>query len=329
MTPREVVQATFRFEQTDPVPYHIPIDEDVQRRLDAHYGNTAWRERLVPYVQLGHLGGGREDRPDGTQRDLFGTVVRPGNIMHIVQPALAGPSLAGYDWPDVEALADWDALAARPAGAREPYRMFGLGYGLFERAWLMRGMEALLMDMLDAPAFVEELMDGIEAVHFRAIDLVADRLAVDAYFAGDDWSGQRGPIMGLGPWRRFIKPRLARLIERAHERGLPLICHSCGNVLPLVDDLLEIGLDGLESLQPEAMDVYELKRRTHGRMVLVGGMGTQSTLPFGTPRDVRDETRRLLRELGRGGGYVLAPAKPLLPDVPTANAVAFLEAAAG
>jgi uroporphyrinogen decarboxylase len=86
-------------------------------------------------------------------------------------------------------------------------------------------------------------------------------------------------------------------------------------------------LDALESLQPEAMDVYELKRKTAGRMVLIGGLGTQQMLPFGTPEKVGAETRRLMRELGAGGGYVLSPAKPLMADVPTANALAFIRAA--
>ena len=89
------------------------------------------------------------------------------------------------------------------------------------------------------------LPNGIAEVHLAAIDLVAGRLPADAYFGGDHWSDQRGPIMGVERWRRFIKPRLARLIDRAHQRGLPFICHSCGNVAPLIDDLLTIRLDGL------------------------------------------------------------------------------------
>ena len=93
-----------------------------------------------------------------------------------------------------------------------------------------------------------------------------------------------------------------------------------------MDDLLELKLDALESLQPEAMDVYELKRATAGKMVLIGGLGMQSTLPFGTPQDVRAETRKLIRELGSGGGYIVAPSKPITGNfAPTANAVAFLE----
>ena len=102
--------------------------------------------------------------------------------------------------------------------------------------------------------------------------------------------------------------------------------HSCGNLLPLVDDLMEIGLDGLESLQPEAMDVRELRRRTEGRMMLMGGVGVQRLMPFGKPDEVTREVRGLMQEMSRHGGYVLAAAKPLQSDTPTANAVALVEA---
>ena len=81
----------------------------------------------------------------------------------------------------------------------------------------------------------------------------------------------------------------------------------------------------LESLQPEAMDVYEIKRRYGTNLCLWGGLGTQNVLPFGSPKEVRDEIHKLLKELGRGGGYILAPAKPLMDDVPTENAIAVIE----
>jgi uroporphyrinogen decarboxylase len=89
--------------------------------------------------------------------------------------------------------------------------------------------------------------------------------------------------------------------------------------------MIEMGLDVLESLQPEAMNVYEIKRRYGKNLRLWGGLGTQQVIPFGSPQDVRNEIRRLIREMGRGGGYILAPAKPLMPEVPTENAIAVIE----
>jgi len=327
MTPRDSVRAAFRFEETRPVPYWITMDSGVGERLDGHYGSAEWRKRIVPFMFGRHLGFRTEPLEDGTARESFGTVLRQGNVLHIVSPALPEPSLRGYEWPDPQGLDDWDSLAGEYAGHSEIFRLAGFAMGLFERAWIMRGFENFMMDLVDHPDFVNELLDGILETHLRMMDLVVQRIPLEGYFGGDDWSDQRGVMMGLENWRRFFKPRLARMIARCHELEHPYILHSCGNVLPLVDDLLEIGLDGLESLQPEAMDVYELKRRMSGRMALVGGMGVQSTLRFGTPEEVREETERLTCELGRGGGYVLATAKPMMEDIPTENAAAFIEAA--
>lgn len=135
-------------------------------------------------------------------------------------------------------------------------------------------------------------------------------------------------ILPMSPdmWREFIKPRLKQLVDRCHEHGLPCILHSCGNYLAILDDLIEIGVDGLESLQPEAIDVLEVKRRTMGRIFLIGGIGVQSTLFRGTPEEVRTVSKRLLTEMGRGGGYVISPTKPLHEQtLPIGNIAAFLE----
>ncbi len=328
MKPKEIIEATFRFEKTHTVPYWIFIYTDVARRLDEYYGSPAWRDRMVNYFEAGHhiASGCKEDLPGGLVRDHFGCILRPGEfVLQLEQPALSKPSLDGYRWPDAEDLADWDALAESYRAAEDRYRLCGVCFGFFERASFMRGVEPVLMDMIEHPQFVHDLLDGYLELRLKAIDLIIDRLPVEGIFDGGDDCDQRGPMMGLERWREFIGCRLARSIEHVHARGLPVVAHMCGNVRPLMDDLLEMGLDALESLQPEAMDVYELKRKTAGRMALIGGLGTQSVLPQGTPEEVRAETERLLREMGRGGGYVIGPAKPLMEDVPTENAVAFIE----
>jgi len=328
VTPREVVQAAFRFEQADPLPYWIPIDGAVSERLDEWYGGPEWRGRLVSYVNGWHCvgGGGSENIGENLVRDPFGYVFRTGQLMHLERPALEKPSLDGYVWPEAESLADWNAVA-KDYAAMSAYRLCGMSFGFFERASFIRGVEELLIDMIERPQFVHDLMDGYLEVRLKLIDLIIDRVPIEAVFDGGDDCDQRGPMMGLERWREFIGPRLARVVEHVHGRGLPVIAHMCGNVRPLIDDLLAMGLDGLESLQPEAMDVCELKEKVAGRMWLIGGMGVQSTLPFGTPDEVRAETKKLIREMGRGGGYVLGPAKPLMEDVPVENAVAFIETA--
>ena len=328
MTPGDTIAATLRFEPTPVVPYHIRIEPEVEHRLDGHYGSGEWRDALVPYMYGSFSAGGkREALPGGLLRDQFGSICRQENISHVEEPVLRSPSLAGYKWPQAESLADWDGLRADYQNRGISFRLCGMAYGFFERAFSMRGFENILIDMVENPAFVDDLLDGYLELRMRVFDLIAAKIPVDGFLGGGDDCDQRGPIMGLERWRRFIKPRLACMIAHAHTLGKPLIAHMCGNVMPLVDDLIEIGLDALESLQPEAMDVYILKKKCAGKMALIGGMGTQSTLPFSSPQEIKAETDRLKAELGSGGGYVLGPAKPLMKDVPTANAVSFLEAA--
>jgi uroporphyrinogen decarboxylase len=137
--------------------------------------------------------------------------------------------------------------------------------------------------------------------------------------------------LGAERWRRFLKPRWAQLFAATHEAGKLVLCHSCGSVVEIIPDLIEIGLDVLESCQPEAegMNPYALKRRFGRDLTFWGGLGTQSTIPFGTPAEIRAEVAKLKREMARGGGYILAPAKPLQPETPTANAVAVFESFVG
>jgi len=328
MTPREIVQnKVFGFEEVRPVPYHMWIEDDVRRRLDAHYGGPQWKRRLVTYIDGGHWAGeaGGQGLPNGLTRSAYGFVYKSGNILHVEEVALKEPTMDGYVWPEAEILADWDKLIS-DYEACDAYRFCGMCYGFFERVIFMRGMENILMDMIEHPQFVHDFMDGYLKLRLELIDLIIDRIPIEAICDGGDDCSQRGPIMGLARWQEFIRPRLKAVIDHVHARGLPVIAHMCGNVRPLIDDLLEIKLDALESLQAEAMDVYELKQKTAGKMVLIGGLGTQQTLPRGTPEEVAAETRRLCREMGAGGGYILGPAKPLMPDVPTENAVAFIEA---
>ena len=128
-------------------------------------------------------------------------------------------------------------------------------------------------------------------------------------------------------WREFVGPRFARICRAAKERGLLVSLHTCGNVEALIPDMIEAGVDVLDPFQPEAMDIAALRERYRGRLAFWGGLSVQQTLPFGSPEDVRRETRRLLATFAPGGGYILAPAHALTGDVPWENVLAFLEVA--
>lgn len=324
----EIKKKMFDFQELNPVPYWLfglsHSEGGMAHQIDQYCGNRDWRKGLNEALEGVHIGFIRESLGDGTAIDTFGVVLEEGNIAHVLQHPITKPSLDGFEWPNPESVIDWGAWKEYFDQFDDRLRLCGFSMGLFERSWFLRGFENIMMDMVDQPAFVEELLDGILDTHLRVMELIVERLPIDAYYGGDDVSDQRGIMMGIKRWRRFFKPRLAKMIDHCHSLGYPYILHACGNVMPLIDEFIEIGLDGLESLQSEANDVFEIKQKASGKLLLIGGMGVQSTLFHGSPDDVRDKTERLLTRLGAGGGYVIAPSKSFDPE-PVENVLAFIE----
>ena len=331
-TQKERVLAQIRHHETHPVPYTTQLPEEVCVRLDEHFGGTAWRDtvddaiRKVPSAVPGADGW---ERP--LARDAYGSVWRTDlRPVHLVEPVLKEPSLRGFRFPSVDTFCtpEWESQARRLAADHpDHFLTAGLSYGLFERSWALRGLEQSLMDAVTEPAFYGELMERIAEHHLAIVERLLE-LPVDGIMFGDDWGYQQGVLLGPARWRRFIKPHYKRIYGRVHAAGKLALSHCCGSVVDILPDIIEMGLDVLESVQPEArgMDPYDLKRRFGGDITFWGGLGAQSTVPFGTPAEIRAVVRRLCREMGRGGGYILASAKPMEADTPVENAAAVVEA---
>ena len=327
--PKELVIAQIGHRETPHIPYTIGFEGDVAERLDLHYGGTWWRELVDSAIR--HVPGPDLGVPPASVmpvRDLHGSLWRSDRRpVHLEEPALKEPSFEGYTFPDMGQVfpLGWEEEAWRYIRAHpDHFLVGGFGFGLFERTWTLRGFNDSLMDAIADPCFYDELVERI-AVHQMAIIERLLCLPVDGIMFSDDWGYQRGVILGPERWRRFIKPRLARQYQRVHRSGKYTVSHCCGSVADIMPDLIDIGLDVLESVQPEAMDPYELKRRYGREITFWGGLGSQSTIPFGTPEEIRQEVDRLCREMGRGGGYILGPAKALQPETPTENAAAVVE----
>ncbi len=239
---------------------------------------------------------------------------------------------AEYPLPDVDAAYRYesvreevDALHHRGIAA-----MAMLECTIFERAWYLRSMERLLLDFTDRSTFATTLLDRIterrvgQARHYAAS-------GADVICYGDDVGTQRGLLMSAAMWRTWLKPRLARTIAAARDvrRDVLVFYHSDGDITPIIPDLVEIGVDILNPVQPECMDAAALKRAFGDRLSFWGTIGTQSTLPFGSPDDVRREVRARIETVGVGGGLFLAPTHVIEPEVPFENIVAFIEAVKG
>jgi uroporphyrinogen decarboxylase len=244
-----------------------------------------------------------------------------GNVCNLLIPER---DLSGLELPDPHAPDKFKGLAEQCARGQGRFVQFGIGFSLFERAWTMRGMANLFEDMIDDPDFVDVLLDALCDYNVALVQQ-AVKHPIDSVHFGDDWGSQRGLLMGPKLWRRFIKPRLARQYGAAKEAGKFVTIHSCGMVQEVFPDLIEIGLDCFNPFQPEVMDVYEMKRVHGGKLSFWGGISTQKLLPYGTPDEVRAEARRMMKEVGRSGGYILAPAHSIPGDAKPENILALIE----
>ena len=160
----------------------------------------------------------------------------------------------------------------------------------------------------------------------------AARGAIDIFFIGNDFGTQNGPVVSAALFRRFFLPHLKRLVDLGHDFGLKVMLHCCGGFAPLIPALIEIGLDALQSLQPDArgMEPGRLKRDFGGRIVLNGCIDTHHVLIKGTPELVRKRTREILEVMKPGGGYIASPSHDyLLPETPVENVLAMYETVQG
>ena len=331
-TPKTRMIAQINHQETDFIPYSLGFEGDVAERLDDYYGGSNWRTLIddatmhVPTPNLVVV-----DTPEKRYTGPYGSVWRlDRRPFHLEEPALKEPSLDGFVFPDLDAYftPEWKANALDFIAQHEDHFLVaGFGFGLFERTWALRGFDGALMDAAGNPDFYQELVDRIAQHQIELIDRLLE-LPIDGIWFSDDWGYQQGVLLGPERWRRFLKKPLAEMYQRVHVAKKYTLSHCCGSIADILPDLVEIGLDVYESVQPEAVknNPYDLKQRYGNHITFWGGLGSQSTVPFSTPQGIKTEVAKLCREMGRGGGYILAPSKALQPETPTENAAAVVEA---
>ena len=353
MTSRERVLAGLRHQPTDRIPFSLGfgVNDPAKRELAAYLGlaGVAEADRYlrglddIASVEPDYIGPRDRHVTDGAgiETDIWGVVRKPmsygaGHYDEISYYPLAGvEDIGGLDdhlWPS----ADWvdpQSLRVNIARAkREKDYAIRLGNGnIFERSWYMRGFQQMLMDLVLNPELAWAILTRVTdyfVAYFTTLLQAADGM-VDLVFTADDIGQQQGLLMSLGLWEKMIKPHHARLNKVLHEFGVKVLYHTDGAVMEAVPGLIDMGIDILEALQFDAqgMDPVRLKANFGDRLCFHGGVSVQSTLPFGSPEDVRREVEERIRVLGAGGGYILAPSHAIQAGTPPQNIVAFLEAA--
>jgi uroporphyrinogen decarboxylase len=347
MIPRERLLAVLSRQVADRVPYSMGFNREAIKI----YQEESGLENVFDAFRIGPDDGGIDFRPTkidltsytafhrelkpGTYFNEWGTAFEPGSnpAFDHFTPALTGErtvqEIMDYPLPDLKEDYRHNDLEARVAEIQ--------GWGLaahammamtiFEVAWQIRGFDELLLGFLTDEEATIVLLNRITELRVFQARRFAEA-GVDILHVGDDVGMEDRLILSPDVWRKWLKPRLAEVIKSALDVKPDLFIHyhSDGYIEPIIPDLIEIGVNVLNPVQPECMDPIKLKNEYGDRLAFWGTMGTQTTMPFGTTDEVRRVVKLMIETVGKGGGLVIAPTHALEPEVPWENVVAFVEA---
>jgi uroporphyrinogen decarboxylase len=326
LTPRERVFRALAFEETDFVPYHIMHDEALIPQFLPFLIDGSLSAGFINHLPFLNIDALKITAGPDSYYDEFGAFWKTcNNVPHLIAPPLTAPSMQGFELPAFTVEKYLPCIETFFRDHKDQFVMCGMALGFFDRCWALRGFENFMVDFIEHPGFVHALFEVLTDYYLNIIDAIRG-YPFDGIRFADDWGAQRGLLMGPKTWRTFVKPGLKKIFAKARDSGLVVMVHSDGDIFDIIPDLIEIGVQILNPIQPEAMDVLEIKRRFGRSLCLNGGISSQYTLPWGTPFDVASETCACLRYLGQAGGYIIGPAKCILPDTPPQNSAALFGA---
>jgi uroporphyrinogen decarboxylase len=330
MTRKERIIQTINHIQTDYIPYQIDFTAQEYEKVAKYLGDKSFGEKIGNHISsVRYDGWPKEIAPgSGYFRDDFGVLWnRNGadkDIGFIDGYVITEPDITTYRFPLPDEKTFRSMLEKTVKESKDRFITVNMGFSMFERSWTLRGMENLLVDMITEPDFVDQLMDAIAAYNVHMMDIALE-YDIDGFLFGDDWGQQKGLIMGPDYWRRFIRPGMAKMYEKAKSKGKYVFQHSCGDISEIFPDLIDMGLDAYQTFQPEIYDIQKVKTEYGSRLTFFGGISTQRLLPFASPDKVREVTRKTLDIMGKGGGYIAAPTHDIPGDVPPQNVIAMLD----
>lgn len=331
MTPKERMRSALLRNPVDRLPTQVNYTQSMGEKLAKHLQVSVAElpERLGNHLRRVDLS---YDRPISTDQKVsfdwwgVGWSTETEGYWPVISPLTETDDLDHYPWPDPEApelLETAKRLIASDSGRH--FIAPNFGFALFERAWSLRGYEKLNIDLAVNQGYVSALLERITEIQV-ALARCFVALGVDGGYFGDDYGAQHSMLFNPRTWRNLFKPCLARMFAVFTQAGLPVILHSDGDIAKILPDLVEIGLTTLNPVQPEVLDLHWLKSSFGDRLSFYGGVSTQTVLPFGSPKEVREATMQAVQVLGEDGtGLVLAPSHRMTADIPVENVDALLD----
>ncbi len=341
MTSRDRVLTAFRRQEPDRVPLDYLANPEIDRALKRHYGLAAnASEALIDKLGVDfrgcyarYVGPSLHRAPPGVQVDEWGAHRRwiehpAGGYWDFCDFPLAGDITADQadQWP-MPSPDDYDYDWMRTycqAHSDYPIVLGGAGVScIINRIGELRGMGDALCDVATQDPVGMRLIDRLHEIDLetarRALATVGD--IVQVFSIGEDLGAQNGPIIAPETFRKVIKPRTQRFIDEAKKYGLLVMFHSCGSSSWAFDDLADMGVDIIDTLQPETanMDPAYLKKTFGHKLAFHGMISTAGALAFGTPEQVRHDVERILDIMMPGGGFALAPTHLIQSNSPVEN----------
>ncbi len=341
MYPRERVLRCLNHQTADRVPLDGSFRQEIWEKLRKHFGTddtNLINEKLgLDFKGAGMRsskeflersgGSGTIRYEDGSYENEWGVrqIDRGPYMKYIYHPLSDESNLDTYKFPSLEGR--FEGIKDRVEQLKQNYVVSAGTSTFFTNSWQLRGLENFLVDIAVESPFLMNLLDRMLEYKLEIISQYA-QTGVDIINVGGDIAMHTRLFMEPVLWRKHFKWRDAMLIEEAKKYGVQhFFFHTDGNLMEVMEDLVEIGFNIINPIQPECMDPYEVKERFGDRITLHGTISSQQTLPFGTVEDVRNEVRERIERCGKNGGLVIAPNNVVQFDVPLENLLAVYETA--
>lgn len=344
MDKRENLIRALRRKNPEYVPHGFLLCESLEKTFKKKTGFTDYMEYFemphrfidfLPTIKPNDYSRYYSYLPEGAVIDEWGVAYIPSgtehfcSMMHPMESFVSPEQVWEFPLPDILEDYRWEGYAKKVKDKKEAGLATVNYYAIqiFEPAWYLRGMENLLADMLCDEEMAKACLDKMTQVKSKMSEKLA-LAGLDMIIFGDDVGAQKAMMMNPELWRKWLKPTMKTAIEAAKNVNPDVICyyHSDGVIYDIIPDLIEIGVDVLNPIQPECMDPIKIKNDFGDKISFWGTIGTQTTMPFGTPYDVEASVKLMIETVGKGGGFVVAPTHIIEPEVPWENIEAFVSA---